>query len=318
MKKRKPDLFTGICLILMMAVVCFVGGTVLLIAIRGFSVLPEHLREKETIFALFLSMKTALISSLGCFIFAVPTAYVLTHIKIPFRGMIEILLELTMTLPYIVLGLSLLILFSSPMGKALKEAGFPVVFDQNGIVLAQLAVNLPFGIKLVTQAFQSVDSKQEAVAGLLGATPFQRFYTILLPLCKNALNLPFGIKLVTQAFQSVDSKQEAVAGLLGATPFQRFYTILLPLCKNALVSAFILIWSRALGEFGATLMLVGVTRMKTETLPGNIYLNVSTNNLEGALASAFLLLLLAAAALLISNRITRMDRRGNRYAQENA
>lgn len=236
MKKRKPDLFTGICLILMLAVVCFVGGTVLLIAIRGFSVLPEHLREKETIFALFLSMKTALISSLGCFIFAVPTAYVLTHIKIPFRGMIEILLELTMTLPYIVLGLSLLILFSSPMGKALKEAGFPVVFDQNGIVLAQLAVNLPFGIKLVTQAFQSVDSKQEAVAGLLGAT----------------------------------------------------------------------------------LMLVGVTRMKTETLPGNIYLNVSTNNLEGALASAFLLLLLAAAALLISNRITRMDRRRNRYAQENA
>lgn len=236
MKKRKPDLFTGICLILMLAVVCFVGGTVLLIAIRGFSVLPEHLREKETIFALFLSMKTALISSLGCFIFAVPTAYILTHIKIPFRGMIEILLELTMTLPYIVLGLSLLILFSSPMGKALKEAGFPVVFDQNGIVLAQLAVNLPFGIKLVTQAFQSVDSKQEAVAGLLGAT----------------------------------------------------------------------------------LMLVGVTRMKTETLPGNIYLNVSTNNLEGALASAFLLLLLAAAALLISNRITRMDRRRNRYAQENA
>lgn len=236
MKKRKPDLFTGICLILMLAVVCFVGGTVLLIAIRGFSVLPEHLREKETIFALFLSMKTALISSLGCFIFAVPTAYVLTHIKIPFRGMIEILLELTMTLPYIVLGLSLLILFSSLMGKALKEAGFPVVFDQNGIVFAQLAVNLPFGIKLVTQAFQSVDSKQEAVAGLLGAT----------------------------------------------------------------------------------LMLVGVTRMKTETLPGNIYLNVSTNNLEGALASAFLLLLLAAAALLISNRITRMDRRRNRYAQENA
>lgn len=236
MKKRKPDLFTGICLILMLAVVCFVGGTVLLIAIRGFSVLPEHLREKETIFALFLSMKTALISSLGCFIFAVPTAYILTHIKIPFRGMIEILLELTMTLPYIVLGLSLLILFSSPMGKDLKEAGFPVVFNQNGIVLAQLAVNLLFGIKLVTQAFQSVGSKQEAVAGLLGAT----------------------------------------------------------------------------------LMLVGVTRMKTETLPGNIYLNVSTNNLEGALASAFLLLLLAAAALLISNRITRMDRRRNRYAQENA
>lgn len=174
-----------------------------------------------------------------------------------------------MTLPYIVLGLSLLILFSSPMGKTLKTIGFPVIFHQNGIILAQLAVNLPFAIRLITLAFKDIDNKLEAVAGLLGATPFRRFYTILLPLC-----------------------------------------------KNALVSAFILIWSRALGEFGATLMLVGVTRMKTETLPGNIYLNVSTNNLDGALASAFILLLLSAAALFVSDRVTRADRRKNRYARE--
>lgn len=45
-------------------------------------------------------------------------------------------------------------------------------------------------------------------------------------------------------------------------------------------------------------MLVGVTRMKTETLPGDIYLNVSTNQIDGALASAFLLLLLAAFSSL--------------------
>lgn len=269
MKKRKFDIFTTVCMILMLIVVCFVGGTILIIAFRGMEVLPGHLREKETVFALGMSIKTALISSVFCFLLAVPTAYVLTHISIPLKSGIEILLELTMTLPYIVLGLSLLILFSSPAGKALKDAGFPVVFNQNGIILAQLAVNLPFAIKLVVMAFQGVNKKLEAVAGLLGASPFRRFYTILLPLC-----------------------------------------------KNTLVSAFILIWSRALGEFGATLMLVGVTRMKTETLPGNIYLNVSTNNLEGALASAFMLLMLAAVSLFISNWITKVDKRKSRYMQE--
>ncbi len=269
MKKQKSDLFSVICTILMLLTVCFIGGTILVIVIRGTFVLPSHVREKETLFAAFLSIKTALISSVFCFILAIPTAYALTHFKIPFRSVIEIILELTMTLPYIVIGLSLLIIFSSPVGKILKEAGFPIVFHQNGIILAQLAVNLPFAIKMIVMAFQNVDRKMETVAGLLGASRCQRFFTILLPLC-----------------------------------------------KNSLISAFILIWSRALGEFGATLMLVGVTRLKTETLPGNIYLNVSTNQIEGALASAFLLLVLAALSLCISHMITRTNRRKHRYEQE--
>ncbi len=268
MKNKQFDFFTAICVLLMLIVIGFVGGTVGIIICRGVSSFPGHIANKETAFALFLSMKSACISSVFCFLLAVPTAYVLTHVAIPFRGTIEVLLELTMTLPYIVLGLSLLILFSSPFGKTLKNMGFPVVFNQNGIILAQLAVNLPFAIRLIVMAFKSVDRKMETVAGLLGASPFKRFCTILLPLC-----------------------------------------------KSSFVSAFILIWSRALGEFGATLMLVGVTRMRTETLPGNIYLNVSTNNLDGALASAFILLVLSAISLIISNRITRVDRRKDRYEQ---
>jgi molybdate transport system permease protein len=96
---------------------------------------------------------------------------------------------------------------------------------------------------------------------------------------------------------------------------KKLTAIILPLCKNTLISSFILIWSRALSEFGATLMLVmlvGVTRMKTETLPGNIYLNVSTNQIDGALASAFLLLILAAFSLFISHLVTRTDWRKQR------
>ena len=151
----------------------------------------------------------------------------------------------------------------------LKAAGVPFVFHQNGIILAQLAVNLPSAIKLTVMAFQGVNRKLEAVAGLLGASRFQQFRTIILPLC-----------------------------------------------KNTMISSFILIWSRALGEFGATLMLVGVTRMKTETLPGNIYLNVSTNQIDGALASAFLLLILAALSLFISHCVTRTDWRQQRYERK--
>lgn len=45
-------------------------------------------------------------------------------------------------------------------------------------------------------------------------------------------------------------------------------------------------------------MLVGVTRMKTETLPGSIYLNISTNHMELAMATAILLLIIAMAVQL--------------------
>lgn len=266
MKKHKIDLFTLFCYIITLFVLCFIGGIVCIIIFRGGYVFAEHLKDRETLFATWMSVKTALISSILCFFVAIPTGYVLTHLPVPFRGSVEAVLELTMTLPYIVIGLSLLILFSTPAGKALKSAGLPFVFHQNGIVMAQLAVNLPFAIKLAVMAFQGVNRKLEAVAGLLGASRFRQFRTIILPLC-----------------------------------------------KNTLISSFILIWSRALGEFGATLMLVGVTRMKTETLPGNIYLNVSTNQIDGALASAFLLLILAAFSLFISHLVTRTDWRKQRY-----
>ena len=266
MKKPEIDLFSLFCYIITFLVICFIGGIVCIIIFRGSLVFSVHLKQPETLFATWLSVKTALLSSTLCFFVAIPAGYALTHLPIPFRSGIEGVLELTMTLPYIVIGLSLLILFSTPAGKMLKTAGLPFVFHQNGIIAAQLTVNLPFAIKLIVMAFQEVDHKLESVAGLLGASRFQQFRTILLPLC-----------------------------------------------KNSFISSFILIWSRALGEFGATLMLVGVTRMKTETLPGNIYLNVSTNQIDGALASAFLLLLLAALSLFISYLVTRNDWRKQRY-----
>lgn len=243
-----------------------IGSNILVISFRGIRSLPGCISHSETLFAIKLSIKSACISTLICFLLAIPTAYTLARSRVPFRPLIAMILELTMSLPYIVLGLSLLILFSSPAGKLLKVLGLPVVFSPNGIIIAQLVVNLPFAINLASAAFQSVDPKLEYVAGLLGATPARSFFTVLLPLC-----------------------------------------------RNSLISALILIWSRSLGEFGATLMLVGVTRRKTETLPASIYLDVSTNELNGALASAFILLIISAASLGIANFLTRAGRKQSRY-----
>ena len=80
-------------------------------------------------------------------------------------------------------------------------------------------------------------------------------------------------------------------------------TIILPLSRNSLISMIVLVWSRAIGEFGATLMLVGITRMKTETLPGSIYLSISTGDTEMAMAAATIMLCIAMISLAVINRL---------------
>lgn len=266
--KRKPDIFQAACIAVTVVVFFMTGGNILMIICRGMTQITQVLTSQETLFAIGLSVKSALISSAVCLLLAIPTAYAVTKMKFLFCRVVEVILELTMSLPYIVIGLSLLLVFSSAPGKYLKELGIQVVFHPNGIILAQLIVNLPFAIKLIVTAFDGVDEKMEKIAGLLGGTPFQVFATIIIPLC-----------------------------------------------KNSIISAFILIWSRALGEFGATLMLVGVTRMKTETLSGSIFLNVSVNNIEGALASSFILLFLSGLSLSISGWLCRSNRKMCRYAE---
>ena len=56
-----------------------------------------------------------------------------------------------------------------------------------------------------------------------------------------------------------------------------------------------------MGEFGATLMLVGIMRMKPETLPGSIYLSISTCDSTVAMSTDVLMLFLSAAAMLLSH-----------------
>ena len=96
-----------------------------------------------------------------------------------------------------------------------------------------------------------------------------------------------------------------MAQTLGAMPWDVFRTIIVPMCRNQIISAFVLTWARGMGEFGATLMLVGVTRMKTETLPGSIYLSISTGNTETAMATAMIMLLVSAFTLVVANVLDR-------------
>ena len=146
MRRRNSKVFQLLCGLLTVAAVVLIGSNVAVIAFRGLKCLPECFFKKETLFAVGLSVKSASISTLACFLLAIPTSYTLTRSRIPCRTLAEMILELTMSLPYIVIGLSLLIFFSSPFGKWLKANGFPVVFSTNLLMISAISLTVANGL----------------------------------------------------------------------------------------------------------------------------------------------------------------------------
>ncbi len=116
------------------------------------------------------------------------------------------------------------------------------------------------------------------------------------------VNLPFMIRVMKSTILSVNPRLEFIARTLGCTPALAFWKITLPLSKNGIIAGTVITWARALGEFGAALMLAGATRFRTETLPISLFLNMSTGDLEGAIAAANLLIIISIISLYIFNK----------------
>ena len=81
----------------------------------------------------------------------------------------------------------------------------------------------------------------------------------------------------------------------------------LPLARNGLITAIIITWTNTLGEFGTALMLAGSIRMKTETLPVAIFLNLSGGRLDKALAAATILIIISIIGLITFEFICKKD-----------
>jgi len=116
------------------------------------------------------------------------------------------------------------------------------------------------------------------------------------------------IRLLKSTFDSIDTRYEQVARTLGCSKPEAFFRVIIPLARNGLIASGILTWARAVGEFGATVTLAGATAMRTETLPISIFLNLSSANIEQAVALIVILVIISMAALLLVRLIT-----GRRY-----
>lgn len=85
------------------------------------------------------------------------------------------------------------------------------------------------------------------------------------------MGLPLLVRTARVGFEQVDRRYEAAASTLGASPLRVFFTITLPLSLPAVVAGAVIGFARALGEFGATIMIAGSIPGATRTLAVAIY-----------------------------------------------
>ncbi len=220
----------------------------------------EAIRKPEIRAAFWLTILTCSVASILSVFVATPLGYLLSRYDFPGRRLVDVLVDIPIVLPPLVLGLSLLILFHLPLGSnAWKletwlrdDVGFPVTYRWPAVVLAQFSVACAFAVRTMRVTFDQISPRAEDVARTLGCTRGQAFMLVALP----------------QAWRGI-------------------------------IAAGTIAWARALGEFGPILVFAGATRMRTEVLSTTVFLELSVGQLDAAVAVSLIMVLMAIIVLVL-------------------
>ncbi len=123
-----------------------------------------------------------------------------------------------------------------------------------------------------------------------------------------AMALPIMVKSARAALESVDARYEMVSFSLGKSELETFFRVTLPLAMRGLVAGIVLSFARALGEFGATLMLAGNIPGKTQTMPLAIFEAFISGEDRQAQVLALILTFASVATIYLTNILTRSQR----------
>jgi molybdate transport system permease protein len=114
------------------------------------------------------------------------------------------------------------------------------------------------------------------------------------------MSFPLLVRGARIAFEAVNPRLEQVATTLGATPLRVFLTITLPLAHRGIIAGSVLTFARALGEFGATILVAGNIPGRTTTLSVSIYSDIQLGHDADAFRLLAVSVILAFAAVWTS------------------
>ena len=139
--------------------------------------------------AIALTLQLATITTVILLLVGTPLAWWLARTRSWIRGPMSALVALPLVLPPVVLGFYLLVLMgpNGPLGKLTQALGWgTLTFSFTGLVVGSVFYSLPFVVKPLEDAFAAIGDRPLEVAATLRASPLDRFFSVVLPLCKPA------------------------------------------------------------------------------------------------------------------------------------
>jgi molybdate transport system permease protein len=213
----------------------------------------------DTVNALELSLRVAVLATAVNAVIGIPLAYALARRRFPGKAVVDLLVTLPLVLPPTVTGYYLIVLLGRRgwLGAPIYAAtGWTIAFTWYAAVVAATVMALPLLVRTARAAIESVDRDLEKAA-----------YT------------------------------------LGRSEWRTTLEVTLPLARNGILAGLVLAFARALGEFGATLMLAGNVPGVTTTVPLAIYTAVQTGEQDTVLVLVGLLTALSCAVLIAAGRL---------------
>jgi molybdate transport system permease protein len=132
------------------------------------------------------------------------------------------------------------------------------------------------------------------------------FTTAAVVLAQIFVSAPLYVRSARIGFAQIDIQLEESAHVEGANQWQVFSEVMIPLTRRALVSGAILTWTRALGEFGATILFAGNLEGVTQTMPMAIYLGFE-RNLGVAVALSVVLIVVSVILLMVTKKLEKHE-----------
>lgn len=163
-----------------------------LLALIGYSSpeqLVENLALPEVRQAIILSLRTSTLATLASVLMGTPMAYLLARREFPGRLLLDNLIDLPIVLPPAVAGLSLLLVFGRRglVGVWLDSFGMRVTFTEAAVVIAQTFIAVSLFIRAASIGFAGVEPELEDAAAIDGASHWQTFSRITVPLARRAV-----------------------------------------------------------------------------------------------------------------------------------
>ena len=175
-----------------------------------------------------LSFGASFIGAAVNVVFGLLTAWVLVRYRFPGKRIVDALVDLPFALPTAATGITLTAIYASNgwIGRYLEPLGIKAAFTPLGVVIALTFIGLPFVVRTVQPVLQDVEAELEEAAASLGASRWQTFTRVILPMV-----LPAALTGFTLAFARAVGEYGSVVFISGNMPMRTEITPLLIITK---------------------------------------------------------------------------------------